>query len=343
VSATVRAAPAVSVVMPVFNAARYVAAAVRSILAQTFADFELIAIDDGSTDESLAILGGIDDPRLRVVARPHEGVVRTMNAALALARAEIVARADADDVYEPHRLERQVAVLRRRPEVALVGAAARRLGQRLVNPPDSARIRWTALYRSPVANTTLVFRRAAAEAVGGYPEDHLHLDDYPFISRLADRFEAVNLPDVVVSVTVHDASISRTFSAAALAEGDRVRRANLRRLVAGDDDVAALFYLLVGGPPPARLSERRIPSLVADLVVAFRRRYPGTPPGIERWIGRQVLEAALQHGATAPRVALGMARAAVRLNPAILVDPRTARGLLRHVVAPRARRAAVMR
>jgi glycosyltransferase involved in cell wall biosynthesis len=330
--------PAVSVLMPVYNAAPWLPAALASLLAQTFTDFELVAVDDGSTDASLAILRDARDARLRVLAGPHRGVVAAMRTALAQARAPLVARADADDVYAADRLQRQVEFLAHRPAVAAVGAAVRRLGQRLTNPAQSARIRWTALYRNPIANTTVMVRRAAALAVGGYPADHRLVDDYPFLSRLVDRFEAANLPEVLATVTVHPDSISAAHSAAAIAECDRVRRANLRRLVGDETAVCGLFFLLSGGRRPASLGPGDVAPLLDRARAAFAARY-GDPavedPAFDRWVARELFEQALRHGHDAPDIALAMCWVASRLSPGLWRSPRTARSLLRHVVLPR--------
>ena len=110
-------APLISVVLPVFNGGAYLERAVRSVLIQDHADFELIAIDDGSRDESLAVLRGLErrDPRMRVIARDNRGLVYTLNEGLALAQAPFVARMDADDISYPTRFSRQVAAFRRNP------------------------------------------------------------------------------------------------------------------------------------------------------------------------------------------------------------------------------------
>jgi glycosyltransferase involved in cell wall biosynthesis len=327
--------PAVSVVMPVYNAARWLPAALGSLLGQTFTDFEVVAVDDGSTDESPDLLRRAGDPRVRVLVGPHRGVVAAMRTALAEARAPIVARADADDVSRPHRLERQVRFLDEHPEVAVVGAAVRRLGRRLSNPPDTARIRWTALYRNPFANPTIAFRRSAALAAGGYPDDHVHVDDYPFLSRLVDRFEAANLPAVLVDMTVHPASLSVVHSTAAIAESDRVRRANLRRLVPGEPTVAALFFLLAGGARPGGLRAGDVGPLLDRLRAAFTARY-GEPAGgrraFDRWVASQVLERAGLHARSAPDIAWAMTRFAGRLAPALWARPRTVKGVLHHLL-----------
>src|SRR5579871_2870885 len=103
--------PAVSVLLPVYNGERFLAAAVRSVLEQTFSDFELIAIDDGSTDGSRAILEDFArrDARVRVISRPNSGIVGALNDALAQARGEFAARMDADDLCLSGRFAAQVA------------------------------------------------------------------------------------------------------------------------------------------------------------------------------------------------------------------------------------------
>jgi glycosyltransferase involved in cell wall biosynthesis len=119
-------APSVSVVMPVYQAAGFLAEAIESILAQTHPDFELIAVDDGSTDASGAILERYAkrDPRLIVAHRRHEGVIRARNAGLSLARAALVACMDADDVSLPDRLAMQISALTARPDVICIGAGS---------------------------------------------------------------------------------------------------------------------------------------------------------------------------------------------------------------------------
>src|SRR6266581_3934019 len=105
--------PAISVVMPVYKAERYLAQAVDSILDQTFTDFELIAVDDGSRDQSLQILNGYaqKDQRVRVISRPNTGIVGALNDGIAAARAPLIARMDSDDLSLPQRFEKQVTYL----------------------------------------------------------------------------------------------------------------------------------------------------------------------------------------------------------------------------------------
>jgi glycosyltransferase involved in cell wall biosynthesis len=322
--------------MPVYNAEPYLGEALTGVLGQTFGDFELLAIDDGSTDGSLDMLRGCDDPRLRVVAQPHQGVVRTMNAALALARADLIARADADDVCLPERLERQVQFLTAHPGVALVGGVMRSGARLFQYPCDAARMRWLALYQSPVANTTILFRRRAALAVGGYPEDFRLVDDYPFVSRLLARYDAANLPaDPVVLHRPNPEGISGRHPQAQAAEGDRVRRANFAALVPEPVAAEALFRLLLGR---AVTAAHAVAPLLDRLIGAFQRCWAPDAAGWRRlgpWIGRELFQRALLHGATAPAVLMRMACYAWWMDGGLVFRPSTPKALVRHLVMPR--------
>ena len=116
--------PAISVVLPVYNAEAYVREAVESILAQTFTDFELIIINDGSTDGSGAILRELAarDARIVLVERPNDGLVSALNDGIKIARADLIARMDADDVSMPERFALQHARMVQEPELAVLGS-----------------------------------------------------------------------------------------------------------------------------------------------------------------------------------------------------------------------------
>src|SRR5207253_1969061 len=129
--------------MSVHNGAPWVRDAVASVLAQTAGDLELIVIDDGSTDASPELLAAVRDSRVRTERREHAGLTRALNRALAMARAPLVARLDADDLALPERLARQRAFLGSHPDVGLLGTGARaRDAERL---GAEARVRWRAV------------------------------------------------------------------------------------------------------------------------------------------------------------------------------------------------------
>ena len=122
--------PKISVVMPAYNAATFVADAVNSILAQSFAGFELIVVEDGSTDATREVLKSFTDPRIAVVANPANlGEAGAFNIGLALAHGEFVARFDADDIAEPNRLELQLAFMTAHPEITVCGSDGECFGE----------------------------------------------------------------------------------------------------------------------------------------------------------------------------------------------------------------------
>jgi len=183
--------PRLSVLLPVFNAEDTLHEALESLRRQTFQDFEIVAIDDGSTDSTPRLLAAwaTREPRLRVVRRPHHGVVAALQAGLALCRAPLVARMDADDIALPQRLAAQVSFLEAHPQVAVVGCQVEpfpphRVGQGLRRYLawqnallDDAAIRREIFVESPLTHPSVVFRREVVLSVGGYrdpgwPEDY---------------------------------------------------------------------------------------------------------------------------------------------------------------------------
>ena len=207
--------PSVSVCMPVYNRERYVAEAVESILAQTFGDFEFIIIDDGSTDGSRAILERYakQDDRIRLISRPNTGIVGARNEALGLARGELIAVMDSDDVALPERFEVQVAYLREHPEVVCLGSVVRAIdeaGRFLfeAHPAmDHEAIQEQALRGfCPLCHVSMMLRREAVLAVYGYDPELPLAEDHDLILRLGERGKLVNLPQVLQKFRWHDQS-----------------------------------------------------------------------------------------------------------------------------------------
>lgn len=196
--------PRVSVLMAVHDGAPWVKDAVASVLAQTLADLELIVVDDGSADATPALLASFDDRRLRVERRPRAGLTRALTTALALARAPLIARLDADDVALPERLARQVAFLEAHPDVGLLGSAAREVNGegrevRVVRPPvDDATLRRVLIRRNPMVHSTVTMRRDAVVAAGGYDPRFAVAQDYDLWMRLAAVTRLANLSDTLV-------------------------------------------------------------------------------------------------------------------------------------------------
>lgn len=177
--------PAISVVMPVFNVEHYVGDAIRSVLAQSFTDFELIIVDDGGTDRSMAICESFDDPRLRIKGQANRGLAGARNTGIALARGRYIALLDSDDMFLPGKLARHAAYLDAHPDIgvtygasALISAAGRRLNITQTPKPGRAAARDVFCGRAIPNGSAPVFRRdMLAEAARPGPDSRAWIFD----------------------------------------------------------------------------------------------------------------------------------------------------------------------
>ena len=248
--------PAISVVLPVYNAEAYVSEAVESILAQSFTDFELIAINDGSTDGSGAILRELAarDTRIVLVERPNDGLVSALNEGIESARAEFIARMDADDVAMPERFALQHARMVKEPELAVLGSLIRwmdRAGNiiELANQPLTPKAIARCLEQGcPVAHPTVMMRRGAVLKVGGYRKAFPHAEDYDLWLRMSDLGYAIaNLPQPLLNYREHGANVSAVHRQAQMRSvilahfAHRVRKAGLPDPFAAVEIVNAEF------------------------------------------------------------------------------------------------------
>jgi glycosyltransferase involved in cell wall biosynthesis len=212
--------PRVSVVLPVYNGEPFLTDAVDSILAQTFRDFELIGIEDGSLDGSGEILDrfALADSRVRVLHQANAGIIAALNRGLALARGEFIARMDADDVAHPERLARQAAFLDGRPDIAVVGCAVTLIDERgkrirdVEYPRTPEAVAEFLEIGAPLAHPAVMMRRDAVRAVGGYREAYRHAEDYDLWLRMAERYRMANLPDRLLLYRQHETKHSFTYA-----------------------------------------------------------------------------------------------------------------------------------
>lgn len=209
--------PLVSVLLPVYNGETYLEAAVRSILDQTFTDYELLILNDGSTDRSGEILARLagEDERIQVITRENRGLVASLNELLERSCGTCCARMDADDLALPDRLEQQVQYLSDHPEVVLVGgqpllidSSGRPLGI-MHQPLSHAEIDRDHLRGcSSVSHPAVLFRKEKVLQVGGYRQESYPAEDLDLWLRLGEVGEIRNLPEVVLRYRIHEKSIS---------------------------------------------------------------------------------------------------------------------------------------
>jgi len=207
-----------TVIMPVWNGARYLREAIESILNQSVADFEFLILDDGSTDQTPDILRefGKRDPRIRVINLAHEGIVKALNCGVAEARGEWIARMDCDDIAHSDRLAKQMRALRANPKAVLCHTAIRQIGdpqymtqlQRF--PRTQAMIAARLCYQCPIVHPTVVFSKAAFFKAGGYKAEERHAEDYSLWGRMLPLGEFIGLNEPLLDFRVHGDSISKT-------------------------------------------------------------------------------------------------------------------------------------
>jgi glycosyltransferase involved in cell wall biosynthesis len=216
------AAPLVSVVMAVRNGGADLPRAVDSILSQSFQDFELIVVDDGSGDGTAAYLDQLSDPRVRIRHQENAGSAAAANAGIAMARGTYIARLDHDDLSKPSRLDRQVAFLQSNPEHAMCGTWAeiwegdRATGRSHDFPADNGALQFELLFHNPFVQSSIVLRKQAIDTVGGYCTDAARQppEDYELWSRMARRFKVANIPERLTVYREVAGSQTRTDRAA---------------------------------------------------------------------------------------------------------------------------------
>jgi glycosyltransferase involved in cell wall biosynthesis len=263
----------VSVLLPAYNAARFLSDAMDSILAQTHADFELIAINDGSTDETLDILGAFErkDSRVKVISHPNMGMGRSLNEALEVARHDWVVRMDADDIMVPNRIERQLAFLAEHPDLVVAGAlvcyidADGKVMRRYTSPfTDPAQVRAARdegrliFFHHP----SVIMRRDVIRAAGGYRPQFWPADDVDLWNRVAEQDPAnprmLMQEEYLVHYRIHGSSVCVASSRLATQKGEWVEACvKLRR--SGRPELSWEQFTAVGRSQawPLRLNRAR--------------------------------------------------------------------------------------
>lgn len=208
--------PTVSVVLSAYNAERYVAQSIKSILNQTFTDFEFLIGDDGSTDKTFSVIElFFNDKRVKAFKRPNQGIAKTRNELMKLSRGEFICVMDADDIATPDRIENQIDFLHENPLVVCVGGDYEiidekgRLIHRMKMPYENDQIQNLALQgHTPINHPCATFRRDAAMKIGGYSENMCTVGDLDFFLRLGEIGQLANYKGVVLKYRMHFQSIS---------------------------------------------------------------------------------------------------------------------------------------
>lgn len=207
--------PKVSVLMPAYNAEKYISEAIDSILNQTFEDFEFIIINDGSTDRTKEIILEYGDPRIVLLENEkNSGIVVTLNKGLDVAKGEYIARMDADDIAVPERLQIQVIYMDKHPEIGVLGTGLKKFGDEIneekrffSQKPDI--LKAELLFATCIAHPTVVMRKDVLDAFHiRYEIDYAGAEDFLMWWRLSQKTQIATLPDILLNYRIHKSQIT---------------------------------------------------------------------------------------------------------------------------------------
>ena len=208
----------VTVIMPVYNAENYLKESIDGVLSQTYSNFELIILNDGSTDSSDTIITSYTDPRIVYVKNNlNLKLIATLNLGLQKAKGKYIARIDADDIMLPNRISKQVMFLEENLDYGMVGSYVQTFGDvegSIFYPLDDASIRYTSMFYNPFVHSTVMLRASViATNLLDYDSTMLHVEDYALWIQIMRVSKVANLPEILVRYRVHASQISTTYSA----------------------------------------------------------------------------------------------------------------------------------
>lgn len=207
--------PLITVLMPAYNAANYIGEAIQSILAQTFTEFELLIVNDGSTDDTEKIIRSFSDPRIVLVNQDNQGISTALNNGLAVAKADYIARFDADDICFPNRLEKQYNFLTVNPQYCIVGCDADYYDMNdyyvfTCHSPGhtNEEIQRVKMDICPFIHSGVLYKKQDILDAGGYTIHAHSFEDHFLWAKVLKNGNAYNLPEVLLKVKLHPGSIS---------------------------------------------------------------------------------------------------------------------------------------
>ncbi|MEO5954868.1 MAG: glycosyltransferase [Nitrospiraceae bacterium] len=332
--------PGVTVLMPVFNGERFLREAIESVLQQTHRDFELLIINDGSTDRSREIVLSYDDPRINFAENAKNlGLASTLNVGLGLATYELVARQDADDLSLPERLALQVDFLAKHPDVVLVGTQAMiideqgfRKGRVLDRACTHDSIRWDLLFDNSFTHSSVMFRRSTITQLGGYDGAFRYCQDYALWTQVARHHRVANIDRCLVQYRVHPFDRMSDKLKGIIAEENRLIMRDYIADTLGNDSVsdveldAMVNMRLAFEQRWARLFVR----LVARSISVYQSIRPSSSlsPDFQRTVARRYVRAAYKAWASHPWCVLVVLAPALGRYPVMRVTARWFANLL---------------
>jgi len=279
----------ISVLMPVHNGMPYLPEAVESILSQSYQHFELLAIDDGSSDGTAQYLRSIQDPRVCYHRLCKVGLVQALNYGLKKAQGRLIARMDADDVALPQRLESQHVYFQNNPECVMLGcdydeidSHGRIIGENEYRMTTDTALRWQMLLGNPFHHPSIVFTRQAASHVGGYRDAYDTAEDYDMWVRLAECGPIASLPDRLMRRRSHPTSVTALHLQRSLTQSSQIA-ADYARKVSDDLDPSAaseLYWFYQLGLEPEHCSMSQLVRNFNSMCELFPTEGPHASPDL---------------------------------------------------------------
>lgn len=226
----------ISVIMPVYNGEKYIEETIKSVLNQTYADFEYIIIDDGSVDDTLNIINTFSDNRIIVIKANHGGIVKALNLGLEKSSGEYIVRIDADDICVQNRFEILINYMEKHKDVVVCGSWATKIDEKgivtgnMIYPPiDDKNIVKYAFLHNPFIHPSVIFRKSVLVQVGKY-RSFKHNEDYELWTRMLKKGKGHNIPEELIRYRIHSNQITKKANLSMRIVGIRVRILALFRL-----------------------------------------------------------------------------------------------------------------
>src|SRR3989344_285670 len=207
--------PLVSVIMPVYNSESFVKKSVSSVLNKTYRKFELIIVNDASTDKSLAIVKSFQDPRVKIINNVKQvGVAAALNRGLHFAKGRLIARMDADDIALRNRFSVKVKFLRKYPDVVLIGTWVTIINEqgRKIKikklPEDSQKIKSHILRYNPFIHSTIMLRKSVLDSVGSYSERYNGAEDYDLFLKVVSTYKTANINKPLLQYRISKSAVT---------------------------------------------------------------------------------------------------------------------------------------
>lgn len=272
--------PKISVILPIYNAEDFITDSINSILNQSFRDFELILIDDASSDRTPQLLTRISDPRIRRVRHDeNRGLIASLNEGLQFARGSFIARMDHDDIALPDRFSQQLNFLELHQSIGVIGTGYRLIdsaglvGLTYRPPKTHEEINWAMSFLCPLAHPTVMVRREILISNGGYSESAAFAEDYDLWERLSYKVKFANLPEPLMLLRKHGRNMTNVWLSENIAVATKIAARHIGYLLSEeiDGEVACCIYTQ-GNAYPEQL--KKACELIMRLTHNYCERYP---------------------------------------------------------------------